>query len=103
MEQKCNPTYARVDELLSLLTKSKSLHILMVLDRKGNPARFSELKELVDSSSTTIARRLNELELTWPCFSDTTNELWTCVLNIQLLKLQESLSPIFQITLRLGR
>jgi DNA-binding HxlR family transcriptional regulator len=63
MEQKCNPTYARVDELLSLLTKSKSLHILMVLDRKMNPARFSELKKSVDSSSTTIARRLNELEL----------------------------------------
>ena len=63
MEQRCNPTYARVDELLSLLTKSKSLHILMVLDRKMNPARFSELKKLVDSSSTTIARRLNELEL----------------------------------------
>ena len=63
MEQMCNPTYGRVDELLSLLTKSKSLHTLMILDRKKNPARFSELKILVDSSSTTVARRLNELEL----------------------------------------
>jgi DNA-binding HxlR family transcriptional regulator len=63
VEQNCNPTYGRVDELLSLLTKSKSLHMLMVLDRGGNPSRFSELKKLVDSSSTTIARRLNELEL----------------------------------------
>ena len=63
MEKMCNPTYGRVDELLSLLTKSKSLHMLMVLDRGGNPSRFSELKKLVDSSSTTIARRLNELEL----------------------------------------
>ena len=62
MEKKCNPTYGRVDELLSLLTKSKSLHTLMVLNRKKNPARFSELKKLVDSSSTTVARRLNELE-----------------------------------------
>jgi DNA-binding HxlR family transcriptional regulator len=62
MEKMCNPTYGRVDELLSLLTKSKSLHTLMVLDRKKNPARFSELKKLVDSSSTTVARRLNELE-----------------------------------------
>ena len=62
MEQMCNPTYARVDELLSLLTKSKSLHILMVLDRKMSPARFSELKKLVDSSSTTVSRRLKELE-----------------------------------------
>ena len=63
MEQNCNPTYGRVDELLSLLTKSKSLHTLMVLDRKKNPARFSELKNLVNSSSTTVSRRLNELEL----------------------------------------
>ena len=63
MEKKCDPAYGRVDELLSLLTKSKSLHTLMILDRKKNPARFSELKKLVDSSSTTVARRLNELEL----------------------------------------
>jgi DNA-binding HxlR family transcriptional regulator len=62
MEKKCDPTYGRVDELLSLLTKSKSLHTLMVLDRKNAPVRFSELKNSVDSSSTTIARRLNELE-----------------------------------------
>ena len=62
MVKKCDPTYGRVDELLSLLTKSKSLHTLMILDRKKNPARFSELKKLVDSSSTTVARRLNELE-----------------------------------------
>ena len=34
----------------------------MVLDRKRNPALFSELKKSVDSSSTTVARRLNELE-----------------------------------------
>jgi DNA-binding HxlR family transcriptional regulator len=62
VEQKCDPTYRQVDELLSLLTKSKSLHTLMVLDRKNAPARFSELKNLVNSSSTTVARRLNELE-----------------------------------------
>jgi DNA-binding HxlR family transcriptional regulator len=35
----------------------------MVLDRKMNPARFSELKKSIDSSSTTITRRLNELVL----------------------------------------
>lgn len=34
----------------------------MVLERGENPARFSELKKSVDSSSTTVARRLNELE-----------------------------------------
>ena len=58
----CNPTYSGVDDLLELLTKSKSLHILMVMDRKNKPIRFSDLKKLVDSSSTTISRRLKELE-----------------------------------------
>jgi DNA-binding HxlR family transcriptional regulator len=58
----CNPAYGGVDDLLELLTKSKSLHILMVMDRKNKPVRFSDLKKLVDSSSTTISRRLKELE-----------------------------------------
>ena len=95
MEQKCNPTYARVDELLSLLTKSKSLHILMILDRKKNPARFSELKKLVDSSSTTVARRLNELELhglvsrTQPANSEH-------ALEYSITEDAKSLSPILQ-------
>ena len=62
MTSNCNPTYSGVDDLLELLTKSKSLHILMVMDRKNNPLRFSDLKKLVDSSSTTISRRLKELE-----------------------------------------
>ena len=62
MENSCNPTYGLVDELLELLTKSKSLHILLVLDRKKGPIRFSNLKKLVDSSSTTVSRRLKELE-----------------------------------------
>ena len=62
MENSCNPTYGLVDELLELLTKSKSLHILLVLDRKKGPIRFSDLKKLVDSSSTTVSRRLKELE-----------------------------------------
>ena len=62
MENSCNPTYGLVDELLELLTKSKSLHILLVLDRKS-PIRFSNLKKLVDSSSTTVSRRLKELEV----------------------------------------
>ena len=62
MENSCNPTYGLVDELLELLTKSKSLHILLVLDRKNGPIRFSNLKKLVDSSSTTVSRRLKELQ-----------------------------------------
>ena len=62
MASSCDPTYGLVDELLELLTKSKSLHILLVLDRKKGPIRFSNLKRLVDSSSTTVSRRLKELE-----------------------------------------
>ena len=62
MTSNCNPTYGGVDDILELLTKSKSLHILMVMDRKNKPLRFSNLKKLVDSSSTTISRRLKELE-----------------------------------------
>ena len=62
MTSNCNPTYGGVDDILELLTKSKSLHILMVMDRKNKPIRFSDLKKLVDSSSTTISRRLKELE-----------------------------------------
>ena len=57
----CDPLYGRVDALLEQLTKSKSLHILMVLDQKNRPLRFSEIKERVDASSTTVSRRLGEL------------------------------------------
>ena len=62
MTSNCNPTYGGVDDILELLTKSKSLHILMVMDRKNKPLRFSDLKKFVDSSSTTVSRRLKELE-----------------------------------------
>ena len=62
MVSSCDPTYGLVDELLELLTKSKSLHILLVLDREKDPIRFSKIKKLVDSSSTTVSRRLKELE-----------------------------------------
>ena len=62
MDNGCDPTFAHVDSLLELLTKSKSLHILLVLDRKGSSMRFSDLKKRVNSSSTTVSRRLKELE-----------------------------------------
>ena len=58
----CDPTYAKVDSVLELITKSKSLHILMVLDRARRPLRFTEIKHRVDASSTTVSRRLGELE-----------------------------------------
>jgi len=62
MEQTCDPVFARVDKLLALLTKSKLLHILYLLNCKGSSMRFSDIKKKVDSSSTTVARRLKELE-----------------------------------------
>ena len=62
MEQKCDPIFARVDKLLALLTKSKLLHILYLLNIRGSGMRFSDIKKKVDSSSTTVARRLKELE-----------------------------------------
>ena len=57
----CDPLYGRVDALLEQLTKSKSLHILMILDQKNQSMRFSEIKDRVDASSTTVSRRLGEL------------------------------------------
>ena len=62
MTDDCDPTYGKVDTVLELLTKSKSLHILMVLDQNEAPLRFTELKSLVNASSTTVSRRLKELE-----------------------------------------
>jgi len=62
MSEECNPTFAKVDAVLNLLTKSKSLHILLVLDQKDTPLRFSQIKSAVNSSSTTVSRRLKELE-----------------------------------------
>ncbi|MDP6200488.1 MAG: MarR family transcriptional regulator, partial [Candidatus Poseidonia sp.] len=62
MTDDCDPTYGKVDRILELLTKSKSLHILMVLDRSDSPLRFTEIKSLVDASSTTVSRRIKELE-----------------------------------------
>jgi len=62
VNDQCNPTYGKVDDVLEMLTKSKSLHILMVLDRSNGPLRFTQLKEQVSASSTTVSRRIKELE-----------------------------------------
>ena len=62
MNDHCSPTYGKVDDILEMLTKSKSLHILMVLDRASAPLRFTQLKESVSASSTTVSRRVKELE-----------------------------------------
>ena len=58
----CDPRYGEVDRILEQLTKSKALHILMVLVRSPYSLRFSQLKEMVDAPSTTVSRRLKELE-----------------------------------------
>lgn len=62
MSETCDPIFGRVDDLISLLGKSKLLHILFILNTKQRPMRFTEIKQRVDSSSTTVTRRLAELE-----------------------------------------
>jgi DNA-binding HxlR family transcriptional regulator len=62
MTETCDPVFSRVDDLISLLGKSKLLHILFLLNTKQGPMRFTEIKQRVDSSSTTVTRRLAELE-----------------------------------------
>jgi DNA-binding HxlR family transcriptional regulator len=57
----CDPVFSQVDALLRLLTKSKLLHILYILHQKKRSMRFTELKQNIGSSSTTLTRRLNEL------------------------------------------
>jgi DNA-binding HxlR family transcriptional regulator len=51
-----------VDDLLVLLSRSKMVQIIRVLHSAENPIRFTELKERVGTSSTTLTRRLGELE-----------------------------------------
>jgi DNA-binding HxlR family transcriptional regulator len=62
MESMCESARDRVDDLLVLLSKSKMLNILYIMNCDPTPMRFSEIKKRVDSSSTTVARRLGELE-----------------------------------------
>ncbi|MDG1537787.1 MAG: helix-turn-helix domain-containing protein [Candidatus Poseidoniaceae archaeon] len=62
MTETCDPVFSRVDDLISLLGKSKLLHILFILNTKQRALRFTEIKQRVDSSSTTVTRRLAELE-----------------------------------------
>lgn len=62
IETACDPVYGQVDELMEILTRSKALHIMLVLDKKDQPMRFTDLKRLVESTSTTVSRRLRELQ-----------------------------------------
>ena len=61
-EEACNPAYGRMDDLLEVLTRSKAMHIMLVLDQQGRSMRFTDLKRMVDSTSTTVSRRLKELK-----------------------------------------
>jgi len=51
-----------MDELLGLLGRSKMLRVMHVLNLHGEGIRFTELKAEVDTSATTLSRRLGELE-----------------------------------------
>ena len=62
MQSMCESARSHVDDLLVLLSKSKMLNILYVMNCDPSPMRFSEIKKRVDSSSTTVTRRLAELE-----------------------------------------
>ena len=62
MQSMCESARSHVDDLLVLLSKSKMLNILYVMNCDPSPIRFSEIKKRVDSSSTTVTRRLAELE-----------------------------------------
>ena len=58
----CDPAYGRMDDLLDVWTRSKAMHIMLVLDQQGRAMRFTDLKRMVDSTSTTVSRRLKELK-----------------------------------------
>jgi DNA-binding HxlR family transcriptional regulator len=51
-----------MDELLGLLGRSKMLKVMQTLNLHSEGIRFTELKISVDTSATTLSRRLGELE-----------------------------------------
>ena len=52
----------RIQELLRVLSKSKMLHVLYALATGKGGLRFSEIKKSALTDSTTLTRRLAELE-----------------------------------------
>ena len=93
MEIECDPVYGKVDELLEVLTKSKSLHILLILHKASGSLSFTKLKSSVDSSGTTVSRRLNELE---ECGLLKRNISDSKSISYSLTQKSESLAPIVQ-------
>jgi DNA-binding HxlR family transcriptional regulator len=61
-ESKNEIAFQRIQELLRVLSKSKMLHILYALGIGDGGLRFSELKKSSLADSTTLTRRLTELE-----------------------------------------
>ena len=51
-----------IHKLLGLLGRSKMLKVMHILNLHGEGIRFTELKTNVDTSATTLSRRLGELE-----------------------------------------
>lgn len=91
MEIECDPIYAKVDDLLEILTKSKSLHILLALHEASDSLSFTKLKSSVDSSGTTVSRRLNELEEYGLVKREVSDSI-----SYKLTEKSESLAPIIQ-------
>jgi DNA-binding HxlR family transcriptional regulator len=91
MEIECDPVYAKVDDLLEVLTKSKSLHILLALHKASGSLSFTKLKSSVDSSGTTVSRRLNELEEYGLLKREVSDSI-----SYKLTEKSESLAPIIQ-------
>lgn len=61
MAMDCGTPPEKIDLLFDLLRRSKTLHILMMLDDASGPMRFTEMKKASNTSATTLNRRLTEL------------------------------------------
>ena len=61
-ERKNEVASQKIQQLLRILSKSKMLHVLYALGTKDGSLRFSEIKKLSFTDSTTLTRRLAELE-----------------------------------------
>ena len=99
MQSMCESAKVHVDDLLVLLSKSKMLSILYIMNCDKEPMRFSTIKKRVNSSSTTVARRLGELEdhglVTRTAFA-TVPATVMYELTEDAIKLQPSLESMFE-------
>ena len=95
MENDCDPIYGKVDELLELLPKSKGLHILLILHKANRELGFTDLKQHVESASTTVSRRLSELEK-YGLVDRCQNQTRPNSMSYALTEKSKSLAPIIQ-------